>query len=195
MRVDEVASSMFERVVLEKVKLAVSQSLDPMILNDLTVQQSADFLSDRIAFQVRAYILGREGKVEEWNEVLETIDIPLTWWDHVKSALISRWPRLEDRLHVATKRIEKRVHHRSSVWHVCPHGNTPFPGRHVEFMQYDGAQGYSPLNIETEAREAVDLWKSGASRDYGPRMMEFDRAMHAIRVALDRADKANAERR
>lgn len=190
MRATDIATVSFPDIVLEKIKVTLSVDVADAALMDMTLEQRASVIADRMTYQIRGYLLGMEHQVHESETVEAEEFVPLSWWDHAKAAFRKRWPRWAQRIAVHTRLIQTRVHRRSSVWHVCPHAeHSRFPGRHADFMQYDGRDGYSPLNIEAEAREAVESWRAGGTRDLGARMIEFDRAMHALMVAIDRADR------
>lgn len=168
-----------DRIDLEKIRYALQMEQDPIMLQELSAEHYRDMMTGRIVAQIRGYFYGRQVR----ETVEESEYVPLTWWDHVKQALNKRFPRLN--LHVVTRLIEKRV----KVVHVCPHLNLASNGRHLTFLQYDGAEGYMIPGLEDRAREVVEAFKkSGGGFGFDPDM-KLQRAIRELLITLERHDR------
>jgi len=66
------------------------------------------------------------------KEVLETVEVPETWWDAVKERFF--FSRLKERFPVKYRVIKTNVNH----VHVCPHiahkWDLKFPNPHISFL-------------------------------------------------------------
>lgn len=82
----------YETVTLDRVTLNSTRLLDQTLLDGMTKDVRVCEWAD--AYEMRRSFRGW-GKVER-----KTLTCPASWWDHLKLALRSRWPRLLRRLHV-----------------------------------------------------------------------------------------------
>lgn len=102
------------KVVLERVKIGMSAMVSPEILDAMRVywtQGSPDPLTRMLRVGMTAYIA--QNTIH--REVTGTIQVPASWWQHVKEALcpawwLRRWP-------VQYRTYETVIQYN----HLCPH--------------------------------------------------------------------------
>lgn len=128
-----------KRMMCEKLKIGIGASIPPHILMNADIYKQADYLCDEIIYRLSAYLASKSTTKDEKTErVIETIKVPLTWWDHVKERFapewfLGRWP-------VNYRAIEIRLEEKRRVTttNICPHIELP-PGdrTHFEFLMCD----------------------------------------------------------
>jgi len=114
----------FRELVLEKVTLGMSSSIDKGLLDSMTLDTATDVVATRIILVLRTRLLGNQIS----REVLEVREIPKTWWDAFKKAFFPSWlarwfPVRVERVEVVTQFV-----------HVCPHLISSQPDVHFRFL-------------------------------------------------------------
>ncbi len=178
------------RIELEKIKIACQTAENPIALNGLRMEQREDMISGQVIRSFHAHIYGRKVQESEYADPVKVrMDVveyvPVSWWDHLKVTIVERWPwtRLtwKKRDVVAKVREETTIH--KVIYHTCPHMNMETPGRHLQFLQYDGADGYIIAGLEDKARQAAELWMR--NRHSTMPSPELDRCMYELHRITD----------
>lgn len=71
-----------ETVLLEKVRMAALQALPAAMVNDFTVESTADWLHTTLAVRVEREVYSH--RLAEWDLELA---VPANWWQHLKMQL------------------------------------------------------------------------------------------------------------
>lgn len=112
----------YEEIVLDRVRTYRVYTIDAdVVLERLgkNIKTSEMMLMmEEDAYQKR-YLLDQFGKTEAWE-----VKTPATWWQHLKLALRTKWPRLFKRLKV--RQIGVRF---DSGW-VCPELRAKVAAKH-----------------------------------------------------------------
>jgi len=110
---------------LEKIRFGLLQQVGHSVIKSLRIDRCNDFLTRQIIYQITGYVLGREVK----EVVIDSIDVPVTWWDHFKQRFFPGWLLL--RFPVKTRRINTLIKH----YHTCPHLNMAPETDHLDFLK------------------------------------------------------------
>lgn len=89
----------FKEIVLEKIRFGLSHCISKAALATFNVREMYRRSADQIVYQIEAYLMGRQafekvverktetGKTETTSEqrtVMQKVERPATWWDHLK---------------------------------------------------------------------------------------------------------------
>jgi hypothetical protein len=132
---DGIDDVQFQRIVLEKLRIAFQMHLGQMefVRNHLELSAYVDEVARRMVLQVQSYILAME---KECERVAVTVTVPRDWWEAVRERWIpkwwlKRWP-VKYRTVTSGKDVKK--------YRVCPHVNvkTRDDTRHFEWLMTKG---------------------------------------------------------
>ena len=86
------------------------------------------------------------------NETHTTVQVPLTWWDHLKESL----PKVVSRCMRPAKYREIKHTSTYETWHLCPHIDIPKQETHIRFLTPNAHNKSfiqtSPVPSETESQ-------------------------------------------
>lgn len=94
----------FEKVTLQKVKLAATQYLAGEALQNLEITTWPDRISNALAYQLRTFVMGE--KVHEIEKSV-SFEYPATWWEHLKWNHAPTW--FKTRYPVKMKKFKRTV--------------------------------------------------------------------------------------
>jgi len=115
-----------QRVLLDQVKISLSQVFTEWDLDDMEIREFLDYSSNRFVCQFQMYFAGREHKR------VEVILVPDTWWDMFKQ-------RFFPKMKFKTRKIEKEVY----ITNICPHlPKGDHKNEHIEFVMREGLHGH-----------------------------------------------------
>lgn len=83
-----------QAVVLDRVTLYAESRIEGELLRNMSATSMRLEYADEIARRHILRMFGKSASIE--------LSCPATWWDHVKLALRSRWPKLFERLRIKT---------------------------------------------------------------------------------------------
>jgi hypothetical protein len=114
----------FRSVVMESLEFHTVRNIsqnDLQFLLSATIEEQNRFLGDMtggLVYAMRAIVLGVKGK----EEVLASELVPATWVDHLKDAIVDRFPKLGRWVGTIKRRkIDTKIQHYS----LCPHTHIP----------------------------------------------------------------------
>jgi hypothetical protein len=102
-----------ETLILKKIELELGNIVSNSMKEGMSFKQYVDFESGLIKTQFRAYILGREVKVE----TKELMKCYTSWWQFFKAEHMPDWFNIKFPIRINYVPIV--IHH----IHVCPHIN------------------------------------------------------------------------
>ena len=124
----------FAEHAAEKIRLRTSARMSPEMLEDMGVKAAADWMTGDLMLSIEARMLGREVR----EEAVDHVDVPRSWWDHLKDTLLTRSPWLKGIIrHVRRDRF-LRV---SKVYHTCPHLPGEARGTHLRWLASEREEG------------------------------------------------------
>lgn len=87
-------------VTLDQISVVAQSTVDAQMLKHCSASERMQLLANEDAYARRQILrcFGRTAKI--------TMECPATWWQHLKLALRSAWPRIFGRLRVRQRRLE-----------------------------------------------------------------------------------------
>ena len=122
------------RLIMERIEIACETTVSSAVLRDMKIEQLTRLMGDEFGYRLRAYLSGAKPIVQS----KERVQVPRTWWDHLKQRVASRL-RAAD---LPYQWLRARVRTRSITitylkQHICPHVNIAWPDRrHQTFLLY-----------------------------------------------------------
>lgn len=130
-------------------------------------------------------------KTPEWRKEYRNddfVEVPASWWDHLKLTAKARWPRL--RLNVVNRKIKTKVSVSVAIDRMCPHHSTIASDKKCERFIMAKWADFTPI---------FDPMELPALHDFiGAKRMEYDDP-YCVEIAHDvmkaaRAMLADAQR-
>ncbi len=116
-------------ITLDKIEMALSHAVDPSVLMGVHADRYIDQMTERVAFQIRGYLLGEKlkGKI---------IKHPRDWWQSFKERwfpawALKRWP-VEYTIHTVTFDV---------IYPDFKPSLPPRHSRHTVIANYENSEG------------------------------------------------------
>lgn len=124
-----------KRVLIEKQRISVLSKISPEMLASSDIGSCFDYLADELLFRLDVF-MAKSKKTDEntIERVLETVVVPITWWDHLKVEHAPKW--FLDRWPADTRIIEARreVKNITVNTRLCPHIQMDQDRKHIEWL-------------------------------------------------------------
>jgi hypothetical protein len=130
----------FQRVILEKIKVAVGTRIPNSMLMEMNIRTCMDMTADQLMIQLQTYVAGRTttNKTED-KKTTKVINIPRTPWEFFKQVYAPAWFTKKYPVQYDTIPIETVVQKTVTTTNICPHMDLPAGDKsHFEFITTKG---------------------------------------------------------
>lgn len=115
-------STDLQSITLEKIRIAISQKIEPLGVKGLELHIRQDYITDSFVLQFTALSTGK--KTEKTSEEYKTVQCPFDWWESVKERFFPTW--LLKRFPVQYKSETFKIYSSTTqIINTCPHQDLP----------------------------------------------------------------------